>query len=80
MQRTLGAAAAMLAGAPAAAWAHPGHGSTDPATVTHFLLEPEHLLPLVLLGLAGALGIAIKRKRDKAPPDDLAREVVRKKP
>jgi hypothetical protein len=30
-------------------WAHPGHGSTDPATVTHQMTEPVHILPWVIL-------------------------------
>lgn len=38
----------------AAAWAHPGHGSTDPHQTTH-VLEPLHLLvwlaPLAIVAL-----------------------------
>lgn len=39
------------------AWAHPGHGSTDPTTVLH-LAEPMHLLawlaPLAIVALVAA--------------------------
>jgi hypothetical protein len=33
---------------PALASAHPGHGHTDPASVTHYVTEPVHVLPLAL--------------------------------
>ena len=31
---------------------HPGHGSTDPTSLLHYLTEPVHV---VLLGMAAAL-------------------------
>lgn len=36
-------------------WAHPGHGTTDPTSPSH-AAEPVHLLPVVLLAVAIALG------------------------
>lgn len=35
------------------ATAHPGHGTTDPASVAHQVVEPVHALPWMLL--AGVL-------------------------
>jgi hypothetical protein len=32
---------------------HPGHGHTDPASWTHYLTEPVHVIPLALA--AGAV-------------------------
>ncbi len=40
------------------AWAHPGHGVSDPAGPAHYVLEPLHSLPIVLiaLGIVGVCG------------------------
>jgi hypothetical protein len=38
--------------ADAVARAHPGHGTTDPSSVTHYVLEPVHATPLVVIVLA----------------------------
>lgn len=36
-----------------AALAHPGHGVTDPASVTHQIVEPVHAVPwMLLIGIA----------------------------
>jgi hypothetical protein len=51
----------------AAAFAHPGHGVTDDQSVVHYVAEPVHSLPLILLGVACAAGWlvlrAIRRQR-----------------
>lgn len=33
-------------------WAHPGHGVTDSAGPAHYVIEPLHALPILLLALA----------------------------
>jgi hypothetical protein len=38
------------------ALAHPGHGTTEGDTAAHYLLEPVHGLPLLLL--AGAVAVS----------------------
>ena len=48
-------AAAMLACAAGNAWAHPGHGVTDPETPAHYVIEPVHALPVLVLIAACAL-------------------------
>lgn len=48
----------MLA-ATSAAFAHPGHGSTGGYTITHYITEPVHALPLLM---AIVLGIVLIRK------------------
>jgi hypothetical protein len=45
----------------AAAIAHPGHGVTDDQSVVHYVAEPVHSLPLVLLGAACASGWLVLR-------------------
>ena len=45
----------------AAAFAHPGHGVTDDQSVVHYVAEPVHSLPLVLLGAACAAGWLVFR-------------------
>ena len=51
----------------AAAFAHPGHGVTDDQSVVHYVAEPVHSLPLILLGAACAAGWlvlrAVRRRR-----------------
>ena len=39
---------------PATAFAHPGHGTTDPDSWSHYLTEPEHVL-----ALCGAVGLVV---------------------
>ena len=45
----------------AAAFAHPGHGMTDDQSVVHYVAEPVHSLPLILLGAACAAGWLVLR-------------------
>jgi hypothetical protein len=39
------------------AWAHPGHGQTEPTSPAHYLVEPLHVAPvlLILLGAGATL-------------------------
>lgn len=46
---------------PTVAAAHPGHGSTEPATALHYLAEPLHLLGL--LAVLAAVGLVVLRRR-----------------
>jgi hypothetical protein len=44
------------------AWAHPGHGTTDPTSVAH-AAEPIHLLPIICAAIAmSALSVLIYRQ------------------
>lgn len=45
-------------------FAHPGHGSSDGFTITHYFVEPEHAL-LLLTGLA--LVVILVRKFRSMP-------------
>jgi hypothetical protein len=45
----------------ATAFAHPGHGVTDDQSVVHYIVEPVHSLPLILLGAACAAGWLVFR-------------------
>ena len=49
------------------AWAHSGHGTTSPDTVTHYVIEPVHALPILLVG-AGILAARqlVRRNRSAA--------------
>lgn len=60
----------LLAGSFAAAQAHPGHGASEPGTLTHELLEPLHAAPVVILlaGVAIALAARLLWKRKPAAP------------
>ena len=57
----------VIASLPVLAWAHPGHGD-EPAGVglQHYLTEPLHVLPIVLLAalsLIGGKALFIRRDR-----------------
>ena len=49
--------------ATSAAFAHPGHGTTGGFTITHYITEPVHALPLLF---AIVLGIVLVRKERKS--------------
>lgn len=46
-----------------AAVAHPGHGTGEGTDAAHFLTEPVHLAPLVLVAAVGLLGWRLRRRR-----------------
>ncbi len=55
--------------------AHPGHGVTEGDSAAHYLFEPLHAAPVVLVLMAGlAAGVWLKRRRNA-----LAREYARKR-
>lgn len=56
------AAATVVVALPAAALAHPGHGSTDPHGALHHLLEPFHALVLGSI-VASAVVLRILARR-----------------
>ena len=45
----------LVAAVSSSAWAHPGHGTTEPTSPAH-AAEPVHLLPVILLAGVVALG------------------------
>lgn len=49
--------------ATSAAFAHPGHGSTGGYTITHYITEPVHAVPLLF---AIVLGIVLIRKEKRS--------------
>jgi hypothetical protein len=42
--------------------AHPGHGHTDPGSLTHYLTEPIHVIPLALAAGAAVVGTWLGRR------------------
>jgi hypothetical protein len=54
---------AILAVLPSLAWAHPGHGATEPDSVQHYLLEPLHVVMIVAAIAAIGGAIAFWRSR-----------------
>ncbi|MBX3437017.1 MAG: hypothetical protein KF861_05975 [Planctomycetaceae bacterium] len=45
--------------------AHPGHGTTDPQTVAHYLTEPVHLAPLMAVVAVSAAAISLLAARNR---------------
>ena len=69
--RTLLAAVCTLV--PATAFAHPGHGHTDPDSLAHYLTEPVHAIPLALAAAFVIIAVAgwrirARRMREQARP------------
>lgn len=54
--------------APAASYANGGHGSIDPNTMAHWLLEPVHVIPV--LALAGVITLVWLRVRKTVSKND----------
>lgn len=46
-----------------AAVAHPGHGAGEGTDAAHFLTEPVHFVPLVLVAAVDLLGWRSRRRR-----------------
>ncbi len=65
MHRSIAWLAACLMLCPESASAHPGHGVTQPETAAHYVLEPLHALPVLLIALAigGVLHAARLRRK-----------------
>ena len=65
--------AAVCTFVPATAFAHPGHGHTDPDSLAHYVTEPVHAIPLalatafVIIAVAG-WRIRARRMREQARP------------
>jgi hypothetical protein len=76
MMRTFLLPAATLNALCAAAFAHPGHGSTEPTSVSHFLLEPVHAVPLAVITLAAVCGTLLLRRRRTHSGDQLVTQAV----
>lgn len=58
----------------ATAWGHPGHGSTDPDSSAHYLIEVPHALWLI--PVLAVCGLLLHRLVSPA----VARQVARRKP
>ncbi len=57
----------------ASAWAHPGHGTTEPETVTHWFIEPQHNWWIAVALILAAIIIWIR-----TPAESSAKAVERK--
>jgi hypothetical protein len=64
--------AALLVLAPSIALAHPGHGTTEPDTWTHYVTEPVHVGVIVLAAVTWscALGWHRARRRSRTRSDE----------
>lgn len=61
--------AALCSLVPATAFAHPGHGHTDPDSWQHYLTEPVHVIPLALLAaivIVAIMGLRARVRRGSA--------------
>lgn len=56
----------VLSGMVGTATAHPGHGTTDPHSVTHYVAEPVHAAPLLALFAAAAVAISLLAARRRS--------------
>ena len=45
------------------AWPHPGHGVTDPETPAHYVVEPVHAWPVLIL--VGTIALVTYRVRSR---------------
>ena len=55
---------AVLTASPALA--HPGHGVTEGNSLVHYLLEPLHIAPVLLLLTAGIATLVTLNRRKKS--------------
>ena len=46
--------------APGSVWAHAGHGVTDGSSLLHYILEPVHAVPAVVLAVAIGVPLVIR--------------------
>lgn len=64
MKRNFAIVASMLSFWTTRAHAHPGHGTTAPTSVEHYVLEPEHAVSgLFVLAIIAATAVVIWRRR-----------------
>lgn len=63
MTRASMVVAALCSLVPATAFAHPGHGHTDPDSWQHYLTEPVHVIPLALLAAIAIVAVMAVRSR-----------------
>ena len=61
--------AALIALIPGLAFAHPGHGHTDPQSWTHYLTEPVHVAVLAIASVAAVFAMVRARKRSRVSRD-----------
>jgi len=47
---------------PIASFAHPGHGEGDGFSITHYLIQPEHIAPSFLV-IVAVVYFSLRRKR-----------------
>ncbi len=68
VRKTLALPAAVLTALalPAAAFAHPGHGTTPPDSVSHYVFEPIHALPIVVLVTAIVVVYFLRRRKSSS--------------
>ena len=55
-----------LFGSTQTVFAHPGHGTTDPHSVTHYVAEPVHFAPLLALFAIAAVAISLLAARRRS--------------
>lgn len=76
MKRLLISSPAVFTCLPGVVWGHAGHGVTPPDAPQHYVLEPIHSLPVVLIALSavGLWGVSrLVRKRATSARDERRR-------
>lgn len=53
---------------PLSMLAHPGHGQSEGFTITHYFVEPIHVISFISLLVVVIIGIRWKRNRNKMQP------------
>ncbi|MGB3006619.1 MAG: hypothetical protein WBC06_08930 [Chitinophagaceae bacterium] len=51
---------------PFISFAHEGHGHTHGFTITHYFVEPEHLILMLIAAAGGVLLFSRFRKKEKS--------------
>jgi len=66
MKKTIATISSFMLFTPLITSAHPGHGETDGFTITHYMVEPVHLI-VFLTALAGSLLLirSVRRNRQQ---------------
>lgn len=63
---------ALVALSPAVAFAHPGHGTTDPGSLRHYLVEPVHVVTLAAIAVAIELAWFVFRRMTRRSSSERA--------